>query len=142
MPNAVALYELASAKAPFQPQLALPPVDLRIGIYHPSAVQVLPAAGVSYANQGVGTASAAQTISIMNGGATAVMVASASVAGADAQDFAMTGNCAGALSAGASSTLDVVFRPTAAGRRTAYLTVQTSGTASDPNALPLLGTAN
>ena len=61
---------------------------------------------------------------------------------ADAQDFVVTGRCAGALGAGASCTLGVVFRPTAAGRRPAYLTVQTSGTASDPNALPLLGTAN
>ena len=140
--NTVALFNLAPAAAPFQPQLALPPVDFRIGIYHPSAVQVLPAAGLTYANQGVGSTSAAQAVSITNGGSTAVTIASASIAGATAQDFAVTGNCLGALAPGAACTLRVAFSPTAIGRRSAYLTVATGGTASDPNALPLLGTAN
>ena len=137
--NTVALYNLAPASARFQPALSLPPLNFGIGITHPEPVQLLPLPGIAFANQPVSTTSPAQTASIYNSGTTAAAVTSVSIAGANPADFAVSGACLGTLAPGASCALRLVFSPTQAGRRSAYLSVQTTGTASYPPAMPLSG---
>ena len=137
--NTLALYKLAPASARFQPSLSLPPLNFSIGVTHAEPVELLPLPGLTFANQPVQTASAAQTVSIFNSGTTDVAVTSVAVAGANAADFAVSGACLGPLAAGANCTLRLVFSPTQTGRHSAYLSVQTTGTASYPPAMPLSG---
>ena len=137
--NTLALYTLAPPGARFQPTLTLPPLDFGIGITHPEPVQLLPLPGLVFDNQPVRSASAAQTVTIYNSGSTAAGVSGVTVAGANASDFTVSGTCLGALPAGGNCTLRLVFTPTLAGRRSAYLAVQTTGTPSNPPAMPLAG---
>ncbi len=137
--NTIALYNLAPASARFQPTLTLPPLDFGIGITHPEPVQLLPLPGIAFSNQPVSTTSPAQIISIYNSGTTAVSLTGVAVAGAAPGDFAVSGACLGPLAGGANCTLRLVFSPTQTGRRSAYLSVQTTGTPSDPPAMPLSG---
>ena len=138
--NTIALFNLAPAGARFQPTLSLPPLDFGIGITHPEPVEILPLAGITFGDQPVSTASAAQTVVIYNSGATTETVAGVSIEGVNASDFAISGACLGPLAAGASCDLRLVFSPTQRGRRSAYLSVQTTGTSSNPPAMTLAGT--
>ena len=63
------------------------------------------------------TKSAAQTVVLSNGGATAVSL-SVAISG----DFAKTGSCPASLGAGKSCALNITFTPTVAGTRTGVLT--------------------
>ncbi|MGD0922710.1 MAG: choice-of-anchor D domain-containing protein [Terriglobia bacterium] len=74
---------------------------------------------LSFANQAVGTASEAQTVTLTNSGVAPVDIAS--VVATD--DFAQTNDCGSSLGIGASCTLGVTFAPTAPGSRTGTLTI-------------------
>ncbi len=79
---------------------------------------------LSFAAQAVGTASAAQTLTVTNTGGFGLSITSVTLSGANAGDFSETDNCAGEeISAGASCAIQVTFAPTAQGTRTAAVTV-------------------
>ena len=137
--NTLTLYNLAPATARFQPTLGLPPLDFGIGITHPEPVELLPLPGLAFADQAVSSTSSAQTVTIYNSGTSDAAVTSVAVEGGNASDFAVSGACQGTLAAGASCNLRMVFSPTQKGRRSAYLSVQTTGTPSYPPAMPLSG---
>ena len=77
-----------------------------------SGLSVAPSA-VDFGSQGTGTTSAARAVSVTNNGSAAVSLSGVSVTG----DFAQTNNCGASLAGGASCTVNVTFRPTAAGTR-------------------------
>ena len=90
---------------------------------------------VSFGSTGVGSTSAAQTVTVTNTGGSTANLSGVGVAG----DFADTTTCGATLAAGASCTASVTFRPTAAGARTGTLTVASD--ASNPSlAVALSGT--
>ncbi len=140
--NTVALFNLAPATGRFEPALTLPPLDFSIGVTHAVSIQLSPAAGLTFPTQVVATTSAAQSVFIANTGTTAIPVVSIGVAGVNSNDFAVSGDCLATYAPVSGCTVRVVFSPIATGRRSAYLQVHTTGTPSDPAAVPLLGTGS
>ena len=62
---------------------------------------------LSFSNQPTGTTSAPQTVTLTNNESAALTVATVSINGLNASDFAETDNCVGTLSAGASCSINV-----------------------------------
>jgi len=98
------------------------------GTTAPAAKPALSEAGpVAFADTQVGKSAATHTITLSNGGTAALKVASLVLDGAQASDFVLGGACATNVSvaASASCTIDVGFKPTAAGQRAATLVLMT-----------------
>ncbi len=83
----------------------------------PSALSVSPIA-LNFGPQGVGTASAGQTVTVSNGGSSSVGLGIGSPG-----DFAQTNTCGGSLGANSSCTVTVTFTPTLAGPRSGSLSI-------------------
>ena len=94
---------------------------------------------VTFGNQAVNTSSAARTVTLSNTGTAALTITGISITGANANNFTQTNNCSASVNAGASCTINVIFRPTANGSRTASLRVADNATGS-PHLVPLSGT--
>jgi hypothetical protein len=90
-------------------------------------------ASLSFARTAVGSSTAAQTVTVTNSGTTSATVSGVAVTG----DFSQTNNCA-TIAVGASCTVSVTFKPTAAGARTGTLTV-TSNANNSPTTVSLSG---
>jgi hypothetical protein len=86
----------------------------------------------------IGTASAAQTITITSKGAATLTISGISIAGANAADFSQTNNCPATMTIDESCTVSVRFNATATGNRTATLVVADSATNS-PQGVTLSG---
>jgi len=94
---------------------------------------------LSFGNQLLSTASAAQSIRLTNSGNVPLSVTSLSVAGANASDFAQSNSCGSSVAAGANCTISVIFTPAAPGNRAASLTI-TDNASGSPQAVSLSGT--
>jgi hypothetical protein len=81
-------------------------------------------ASLSFGNQAVGSASAAQTVTVSNTGSATASLSSVSAAA----PFAETSTCGSSIAAGASCAVSVTFKPTAAGAASASLTVASNAT--------------
>ncbi len=91
--------------------------------------------------QTVGTTSAAQSTTLRNSGTAPLALASISVTGANASDFAQSTTCPLApttLAANATCTISVTFAPGAAGARSASVTIADDA-AGSPHAVALSG---
>jgi hypothetical protein len=100
--------------------------------------------GLAFGNQPVGTAGAAQTVTISNTGFAPLIVASAQPAGADADEFTKTDDgCTGeSVVPGASCEISVRFAPVATGAASANLRlVSNSPSSADTVSLGGTGTA-
>ena len=89
----------------------------------PAGGVALNPAGLIFPNQIVGIQSTAQTITLSNGGSSALSVTSITVTGTAASDFHETDTCGTSVPALGACTISVTFIPTAAGTRTAQVTV-------------------
>jgi hypothetical protein len=78
---------------------------------------------LSFGNQVDSTASAAQTVMLLNTGNAKLNVTNVTIAGTNSSDFTQTNNCGATVAAGASCTLSVTFTPTVAGSETGTLTI-------------------
>lgn len=85
--------------------------------------------------QTVGTSSGPKAMTVSNPGPAAVTISAIAMSG----DFSETDNCIGSLGAGASCTINVVFKPTATGTRTGTMTI-TDADPSSPQKVTLTGT--
>jgi hypothetical protein len=90
---------------------------------------------LTFASQTVGTTSAAQAITLSNGGTAALSITSIAATG----DFAQTNNCGTSVAAGGSCSISVTFTPTTTGTRTGTVTVTDNATSS-PQSASLTGT--
>ncbi len=89
----------------------------------PQPTAQLSAASLAFGSQVVGTTSAAQTVTLSNTGGSALAVNALAVSG----DFTASGCAAPAsLAAGASCTLSIAFKPTAAGARSGSVQIDTA----------------
>jgi len=79
-----------------------------------------------------------QSFTVLNTGTAAVAVASISVTGAQVNDFALTQNCPASLAVGSSCVVTARFSPTAAGERSASVTI-TSDAANGAQSVKLTG---
>jgi len=93
---------------------------------------------VVFASTYLNTASAAQTVTLTNGGTGPLAINSVSVTGANAGDFAANSRCGTTLAANSNCTITVTFTPTAVGSRVATLSVATDAPGS-PATLTLGG---
>jgi hypothetical protein len=87
------------------------------GVLQPQAS--LSAASLGFLAQSIGSASAAQQVTLSNTGNAPLNVSGVVTTG----DFSQTNNCGSILSANGSCTINVTFTPSAAGNRTGTLTV-------------------
>jgi hypothetical protein len=90
---------------------------------------------LTFAGQNVGTASAAQTVTLTNNGNTALSITSIAGSG----DFGQTNNCGSSVAPGASCAIQVTFTPTAPGARTGTLSI-TDNAPGSPQSVSLAGT--
>ena len=98
------------------------------GTTAPAAKPTLSEAGpISFADTQVGKSATPHTITLSNGGTAALKIASLVLDGAQASDFVLGGTCAAnaSVAASASCTIDVGFKPTAAGQRAGTLVLMT-----------------
>jgi hypothetical protein len=77
-------------------------------------------------------------VTLTNVGTTTMSISGISITGINAGDFAQTHSCGSSLTAGASCSISVTFKPTASGTRTAALSV-TDNAAGSPQAVSLIG---
>jgi sugar lactone lactonase YvrE len=102
----------------------------------PSAISFSPAA-LTFADQDIGTSSAAQPITITNFGGRLLSFSGISASA----EFVETSNCPGSLVAGASCTVNVSFAPTVTGPATGLLSLHNdSGNLGASQAVTLAGT--
>ncbi|MGY6215007.1 M12 family metallopeptidase [Methylolobus aquaticus] len=94
---------------------------------------------LTFAPRAVGTTSAAQTVTLSNNGNRGMGLYNVSVVGTHATNFIRTTTCGTSLAAGASCTINVSFKPSAAGNRSAQL-ILVSSAFDSPRTLPLAGT--
>ena len=87
----------------------------------------------------VGATSAAQTITLSNGGTGALSLTSIAITGTNLGDFSQTNTCGTSVAAGANCSISVTFTPTATGARSAAVTI-TDNASGSPQSAPLTGT--
>ena len=90
---------------------------------------------LTFGSTNVGTTSAAQAITLTNGGSATLSISGIGISG----DFAQTNNCGTSVAAGGSCSISVTFTPTATGTRTGTVTVTDNATGS-PQSASLTGT--
>lgn len=93
---------------------------------------------LTFGNQGLGTGSVAQSVTVSNTGNISQTV-SLSFTGANAADFGEADNCSGSIAAGGNCLVNIVFTPSATGSRSASLVV-TGNATNSPQTVPLSGT--
>ncbi len=94
---------------------------------------------LSFGSQNIGTTSAGQNVTLTNTGSAALSISSIAVTGSNSGDFAQTNSCGSSLAAGANCSIGVTFTPTAAGSRSASVTITDNATGS-PQSFTLSGT--
>jgi len=104
-----------------------------------SPIISLSSATVVFGQQNVGSTSAPQVVTLSNTGNGSLSIASMAVSGTNSRDFAQTSNCGGSVAAGSNCTITVTFAPSAAGSRSASLTVSDNASGS-PQTISLSGT--
>jgi hypothetical protein len=87
-----------------------------------AAVRLSPLS-LGFGNQTVETASVPQTITLTNGGDIPLILSAITFTGTNPTSFSQTNTCGSSLAGGASCTFSVTFKPTAAGTRSAALTL-------------------
>ena len=96
---------------------------------------------LTFASTKVGSTTAAQVVTIKNTGTAAVTLTSETITGTNATSFVKSATtCSSSLAVGASCTVSVEFKPTAAGSPTASFSVADNATGS-PQLVTLKGTA-
>jgi len=100
-----------------------------------SAFKAIWPASLNFGSQGVGSTSAAQTVTISNPSNVSINVASIAATG----NFSQTNDCGASLAIGAHCAVTVTFTPTATGLESGTITV-TDNTKISPLAIPLSGT--
>ncbi|HEY6293124.1 MAG TPA: choice-of-anchor D domain-containing protein [Terriglobia bacterium] len=94
---------------------------------------------LNFGDETVGVASVAREIKLTNSGSTTLNLTKISLTGANENDFSETNNCGTSLTAGASCTITVIFKPSAAGSRTASVNIADNAYNS-PQTVSLTGT--
>lgn len=119
---------------------------LAVGVLAPPAGAAAPAvtltpASLTFADQAIGTTSAAQSVTVTNSGDAGLFINSAVTRGADPLDFTQVDDgCSGlTLAPGTSCSVSITFSPTASGTRSGTFIV-TDNPGNSPQTAPLTGT--
>jgi hypothetical protein len=120
-------------------------IDSIVFLPSPSTIVTLSAASVNFGNPNVGTSSPAVPITLSNISAASTIgggllsISQIAIQGANAGDFSLTDNCISPVSPQTNCAINVTFTPTAAGQRSAVLSITDDGGAS-PQTVLLSGT--
>lgn len=87
----------------------------------------------------MGTSSPTQSVTLSNTGSASLTISSVTVGGTNPADFAQTNTCGSGVAAGGNCTINVTFKPTATGSRSASLYISDDASGS-PQTLALSGT--
>ncbi|PYJ70333.1 MAG: hypothetical protein DME76_05825, partial [Verrucomicrobia bacterium] len=87
---------------------------------------------VNFGDQRVGTISPPQTVRLTNTGSTSLSIRGIGIVGNNFGDFVETTTCGSSVPANSSCAIDVRFRPTATGLRTASVKVQHDSGGAQP----------
>jgi hypothetical protein len=101
-------------------------------------VLTLSPASLTFTGQLVGASSSAQMVNLSNTGSATLTITALALSGSAAGDFSQTNTCSNAVAAGSNCTINVVFQPTAAGSRSANLTI-TDNAPDSPQTVQLSG---
>ena len=82
---------------------------------------------LAFGNQAVGTTSAARPVTVTNTGSRAAPITSIAVTGTASSQFHSTNNCGASLAGHATCTIQVTFKPTTRGAKSAFLNVNGGG---------------
>jgi hypothetical protein len=88
---------------------------------------------LAFGSNTTGVASAAQSVTVTNVGATTLPVASITIAGTNPGQFSQSNTCGASIAVGSTCTINVVFKPTSTGRLTATLSAIAGGGAGAPS---------
>jgi len=109
-----------------QPAVSLAPTSLSFAMTSPF--------------QPIGVQTAAQLLTLKDTGQGILDISSISISGTDPDDFALSNGCNSTLASGSSCNISVTFTPSAAGVRTATLTVADNVPGSPTQSVTLQGT--
>jgi hypothetical protein len=109
------------------------------GLAANTPVATLSATSISFASTTVGSSSATQAVTLTNSGTGSMTVTGVSITGANASSFTQTNTCGSTLTANASCTVTVTFRPSTTGALTAALSF-VDNSANSPQTVALSGT--
>jgi hypothetical protein len=105
----------------------------------PAPIVSLSSPTLTFPNQAVGTVSGSQLLKVTNTGHAALTIAGVAVVGINSSDFSQTNTCGSPVPVGVTCTVTVSFKPTAAGPRSASLSISDNATDS-PQTVSLAGT--
>ena len=106
----------------------------------PAPAVSLSASSLTFPSQQVNTTSGSQAVTLTNTGTAALNITGISVTGANIGDFTQLNSCGSSVAANnGSCTINVTFTPTAAGSRSAAVTI-TDNAAGSPHSFTLSGT--
>jgi hypothetical protein len=94
---------------------------------------------LSFVSENLGTTSFPLTVILTNPGDTTLSISSITIAGTNKQDFTQQNSCGAPVLAKAQCAISVTFAPTAAGNRTASVTI-TDNASNSPQTVSLAGT--
>lgn len=109
-----------------------------IGVTATTPQLILSPASLTFADQIIGSQSAAQVLTVKNTGSGVMQLTSIVIAGTQKSDFSQTNGCGTSLAAGATCTVNVSFKPTAAGSRSASVDIL-SNAGDGTDSVPLTG---
>ena len=96
---------------------------------------------LTFTSESVGTTSTAQSVTLTNSGNASLAITTVKIGGTNASDFSKTDTCTNAtVAASATCAISVTFAPTAAGSRTASISIADNASGS-PQSVSLTGTA-
>jgi hypothetical protein len=116
------------------PDIAAPGGPYGVSVLLSTPFKAISPSSLNFGSQGVGTTSAAQTITISNPSNVSFNIASIVASG----NFSQTNNCGASLALGAHCEVTVSFTPASTGSETGAITV-TDSTKISPLAIPLSG---
>jgi hypothetical protein len=108
----------------------------------PAPAVTLTPPSLSFGSQQVGTSSSAQSTTIQNTGTAPLTISAIATTGTNAADYTQSNNCPTSpsmLAVNATCTISVIFGPTAAGTRTAAVSM-TDNASNSPQTIALTGT--
>ena len=94
---------------------------------------------MAFTSKAVGTATSAQTVTVTNSGSADMNVSGIAMGGTNPGDFSQTNTCGSTIAAGANCAINIVFKPTASGTRTANVSLSDDASSS-PQTVSLSGT--
>jgi hypothetical protein len=96
---------------------------------------------LSFGKEKQNESSASKSVTLTNSGATPLTNDSITITGADPHDFDATNNCPGSLGVGDHCTIEVTFKSTAKGSRSAKVSI-TDNAQNSPQSITLSGTGD